>query len=373
MTIFDVYNQWGIEPVRGLGCKLWDSDGTEYLDLYGGHAVIAIGHAHPHYVSAVTEQLRTLAFYSNAVQCSLRSRLAGKLGALSGYPHYALFLCNSGAEANENALKTASFHTGKEKFIAFRGAFHGRTSGAVAATDNPAIAAPFNRTDNITFLPLNDSAAVEEELSKGHYAGVIIEGIQGVAGIILPSDDFLRSLRTLCTKHHAALIVDEVQSGYGRTGKFFAHQHAGIEPDLITVAKGMGNGFPVGGVLISPSIKAEKGMLGSTFGGNPLACAAATAVLEVIEQEGLTSHAAALGEYLLRALQGAPAIREIRGRGLMTGIELKPEYAALRAKLLSEHKIFTGSSGASVIRLLPPLTVTKEELERVIVIMNDEL
>ncbi|MDR0694661.1 MAG: aminotransferase class III-fold pyridoxal phosphate-dependent enzyme [Prevotellaceae bacterium] len=371
MKNFDVYSQWDIEPVQGLGCKLRDRNGTEYLDLYGGHAVISIGHAHPHYVEALTQQIQALGFYSNAVQCSLRDRLAGKLGELSGYPHYELFLCNSGAEANENALKTASFHTGKKKFIAFRGAFHGRTSGAVAATDNPAIVAPFNRTENITFLPLNDSAAVAQELAGGAYAGVIIEGIQGVAGIILPQDGFLKDLRALCTKYHAALILDEVQSGYGRTGKFFAHQYAGIEPDLVTVAKGMGNGFPVGGVLIAPSIKATKGMLGSTFGGNPLACAAAIAVLEVIEQEQLMSKAVALGDYVFQALKGATVVREVRGRGLMIGIELEPEYAAVRHRLLSEHKIFTGSAGANVIRLLPPLTVTKEELSQVIRILRE--
>ena len=362
MKTFDVYNQWNIEPVKGLGCKLWDKNGTEYLDFYGGHAVISIGHAHPHYVAAITQQLQELAFYSNAVQCSLRDRLAEKLGEVSGYPHYALFLCNSGAEANENALKAASFHTGKKKFIAFHGAFHGRTSGAVAATDNPSIVSPFNRTNNITFLPLNDSAAIEKTLAGGDYAGVIIEGIQGVAGIIMPSDDFLKDLRTLCTKYHAILILDEVQSGYGRTGKFFAHQYAGIAPDLITIAKGMGNGFPIGGMLIAPSIKATKGMLGSTFGGNPLACTAAIAVLEVIEKEQLMRKAVALGEYVFHALKGVAAIRELRGRGLMIGIELHPEYAAIRSRLLGEHKIFTGLAGANVIRLLPPLTVTKKEL-----------
>lgn len=372
MKNFDVYHQWDIEPVRGSGGKLWDRHGTEYLDLYGGHAVISIGHAHPHYVAALTQQIQALGFYSNAVQCSLRDRLAEKLGALSGYPHYALFLCNSGAEANENALKTASFHTGKKKFIAFRGAFHGRTSGAVAATDNPAIIAPFNRTENITFLPLDDSDAVARELAGGDYAGVIIEGIQGVAGIILPSDDFLKDLRALCTKHHAVLILDEVQSGYGRTGKFFAHQYAGIEPDLITVAKGMGNGFPVGGVLIAPFIKPTKGMLGTTFGGNPLACAAAIAVLEVIEQEQLMRNAAVLGDYVFHALKGATIIRETRGRGLMIGIELQPGYAARRSGLLSEYRIFTGSAGANVIRLLPPLTVTKEELQRCVELLNSE-
>jgi acetylornithine aminotransferase len=366
MTLFDVYHQWDIEPVRAQGCRLWDRNGVEYLDLYGGHAVISIGHAHPHFVAAITGQLRALAFYSNAVDSSLRHRLAEKLGAVSGYPDYALFLCNSGAEANENALKLASFHTGKQRFIAFRGAFHGRTSGAVAATDQPAIASPFNRTERVTFLPLDDSAAVEQALAGGQYAGVIIEGIQGVAGIVAPTDRFLQDLRRLCTRYGAALIVDEIQSGYGRTGRFFAHQQAGIEPDLITVAKGMGNGFPVGGVLVAPFIEAKRGQLGSTFGGNHLACAAALAVLEVIEQERLIDRAGALGQWLVRRLHGAPAVRELRGRGLMTGIELHPEHAALRAALLSEHRIFVGSAGAHVIRLLPPLTVTEDELQRLV-------
>jgi acetylornithine aminotransferase len=370
MKNFDVYNQWNVEPVKGVGCKLWDKNGTEYLDLYGGHAVISIGHAHPHYVAAITQQLSHLGFYSNAVESSLRDRLAAKLGAVSGYPHYALFLCNSGAEANENAIKTASFHTGKKKLMAFHGAFHGRTSGAVAATDNPAIIAPFNRTNHITFLPLDDSNAVEKELASGEYAGVIIEGIQGVAGIVMPTDNFLKDLRTLCTKYDATLILDEVQSGYGRTGKFFAHQYAGIEPDIITTAKGMGNGFPIGGVLIAPHIKATKGRLGSTFGGNHLACAAAMAVLEVIEKEQLISHAAAMGDYVLARLKGATAIRELRGRGLMTGIELQPEHATIRANMLPEHKIFVGSAGANVIRLLPPLTVTKDELERCVEVIQ---
>jgi acetylornithine aminotransferase len=370
MKNFEVYNQWNIDPVKGLGCKLWDKNGVEYLDLYGGHAVISIGHAHPQYVEAIKKQLSELAFYSNAVECSLRDRLAEKLGAISGYSHFALFLCNSGAEANENALKLASFHTGKKKFIAFKGAFHGRTSGAVAATDNPSIIAPFNRSENVTFLPLNDSNAVEKELSGGSYAGVIVEGIQGVAGIIMPSDNFLKDLRKLCTKYGATLILDEVQSGYGRTGKFFAHQYADIEPDIITTAKGMGNGFPVGGVLISPKINAKKGMLGSTFGGNHLACAAAIAVLEVIEKEQLINKAAELGNYLFNSLKDIAVIRELRGRGLMAGIELQPEYAEIRAKILSEHKIFVGSAGANIIRLLPPLTVTKEELQKFINIIK---
>jgi acetylornithine aminotransferase len=371
MDCFDVYNQWNIEPVRGSGCKLWDRDGTEYLDLYGGHAVISIGHAHPHYVAAITRQLQELAFYSNAVQSSLRNRLAAKLGAMSGYPHYSLFLCNSGAEANENAIKLASFHTGKKKLVAFKGAFHGRTSGVVAATDNPSIIAPYNASPNVVFLPLNDSAAVEKELARGDVAGVIIEGIQGVAGIIVPHDDFLKDLRKLCDKYGVALIVDEVQSGYGRTGKFFAHQHAGIDPDIITVAKGMGNGFPVGGVLIAPHIKPAKNMLGTTFGGNHLACAAALAVLDVMERDNLIHRAAMLGAGVVRSLTDAAAIHEVRGRGLMIGVELNPEYVDLRAKILSEHHIFTGSAGANVIRLLPPLTVTEQELQRFISIMNN--
>jgi acetylornithine aminotransferase len=366
MKNFDVYNQWNIEPVKGSGCKLQDANGTEYLDLYGGHAVISIGHTHPHYVAAIVEQLSQLGFYSNAVENTLRDRLAEKLGRLSGYPHYALFLCNSGAEANENAIKLASFHTKKNKLIAFKGAFHGRTSGAVAATDNPSIIAPFNRTGNVTFLSLNDSAAVEKELASGDYAGVIIEGIQGVAGIILPSDDFLKDLRILCTTHNAALILDEVQSGYGRTGKFFAHQYAGMEPDLITVAKGMGNGFPIGGVLISPAFTASKGMLGSTFGGNHLACAAAIAVLDVIEQENLIDKANALGKYIFNHAGEMKMISEIRGRGLMIGMELKPEQSGFRSEILDKHRIFVGSSGKNVIRLLPPLTVTEEELQRLI-------
>jgi acetylornithine aminotransferase len=370
MKYFDVYNQWNIEPVKGLGCKLWDKNGVEYLDLYGGHAVISIGHTHPHYVAALTEQLQKLSFYSNAVQSSLRDRLSEKLGILSGYPHYNLFLCNSGAEANENALKLASFHTGKKKFIAFKGAFHGRTSGVVAATDNPSIIAPFNTSSNVTFLPLNHSALVEKELASGEIAGVIIEGIQGVAGIILPSDDFLKDLRTLCTKYKAILILDEIQSGYGRTGKFFAHQYAGIEPDLITVAKGMGNGFPIGGVLITPAIKGVKGQLGTTFGGTHLACTAALAVLEVIEKEQLISQAAILGDYVLNNLKNEAVVHEIRGRGLMIGISLNPAYTSIRSRLLNDGKIFTGSAGENIIRLLPPLTIRKEELQLFIKIFH---
>ena len=285
MNLFEVYKLWDIEPVRGLDTKLWDKDGIEYTDMYGGHAVISVGHCHPHYVSMLTNQLGKLGFYSNAVQNSLQKELAEKLGKVCGYEDYSLFLCNSGAEANENALKTASFHTGKSKVLAFRKAFHGRTSGAVAATDNPKIQSPFNRTGNVVFSELNDLEAAGKELSKGDFAAVIIEGIQGVAGIYEPSADFLHGLRSLCDKYGCLLVLDEIQSGYGRTGKFFAHQHHGVRADIITTAKGMANGFPIGGVLLSPSVKAEYGMLGTTFGGNHLACTAALAVLDIIENE----------------------------------------------------------------------------------------
>jgi acetylornithine aminotransferase len=366
MKNFDIYNQWNVEPVKGLGCKLWDSNDVEYLDLYGGHAVISVGHSHPIYVAAINNQLASLGFYSNAVKSSLRERLAERLGIVSGYPHYTLFLCNSGAEANENALKIASFHTGRQKIIAFRGAFHGRTSGAVAVTDNPSISAPFNHTSNVTFLPLNDIEVIERTLAEDTYAGVIIEGIQGVAGIVSPTEFFLKALRELCYKYNVVLILDEVQSGYGRTGKFFAHQYANIEPDLITVAKGMGNGFPIGGVLIAPVFKAIKGMLGNTFGGNQLACAAALAILEIIEQERLMNRASVLGRFACEQLRRLSLVREIRGRGLMIGIELKPEKYNLRPKILTESHIFTGSSGDGVIRILPPLTVSKEELQQFI-------
>ncbi|MBO7622931.1 MAG: aspartate aminotransferase family protein, partial [Bacteroidales bacterium] len=301
MELFKTYKLWDIEPVRGLDTTLWDAEGVQYTDLYGGHAVISIGHCHPHYIEMLSAQLGKLGFYSNAVQNSLQKDLAARLGKISGYTDYSLFLCNSGAEANENAFKLASFHTGKPKILAFCKAFHGRTSGAVEATDNPAIRSAFNESPNVSFVPLNDIAAVEEQLSSGNYAGVIIEGIQGVAGIYEPTDDFLRSLRDLCTKYGVMLILDEIQSGYGRTGMFFAHQHAGIRADIITTAKGMANGFPIGGVLISPEIQARYGMLGTTFGGNHLACTAALAVLDVMENEHLVENAAKVGEYFAKA------------------------------------------------------------------------
>ena len=360
MNLFDVYPLWDIEPVKGLDTTLWDKNGEVYTDLYGGHAVISVGHSHPHYVKMISEQLSNLGFYSNAVQNSLQKDLAARLGKVCGYDDYALFLCNSGAEANENALKVASFHTGKSKVLAFRKAFHGRTSGAVAATDNPKIQAPFNETANIVFAPLNDLEAVDTELSRGGFAAVIIEGIQGVAGIHEPTVEFINGLRTLCDKYGCLLILDEIQSGYGRTGKFFAHQHYGVRADIITMAKGMGNGFPIGGVLINPSIKPSYGMLGTTFGGNHLACTAALAVLDIIENEHLIENAAKIGEYFRKELEGDKAIKEYRGKGLMIGLELKDEYVGLRNKLLFEKHFFTGAAGAQVIRLLPSLTVSQE-------------
>ncbi len=366
MELFDVYKLWPIEPVKAKGLKIWDKDGVEYTDLYGGHAVISIGHCHETYVNMLQEQLNKLGFYSNAVQNSLQRELASTLGRVSGYEDFALFLCNSGAEANENALKLASFHTGKRKFIAMEKAFHGRTFGAVAATDNPKIRAPFNLTDHITFVPLNDIAAVDKCLSTGEYAGVIIEGIQGVAGIYEPEAQFLQEVSSLCKKHTALLILDEVQSGYGRTGKFFAHQHAGVVPDIITTAKGMGNGFPIGGVLVAPHIKPSYGMLGTTFGGNHLACTAALAVLKVIEEEKLVENSQAIGDYLIEELSKMPIFKEVRGRGLMIGMELNPGYETLRDKLLFGEHMFTGGAGANVIRLLPPLTIDKQTADKFI-------
>ena len=365
MNLFEVYKLWDIEPVRGLGTKLWDKDGIEYTDLYGGHAVISVGHCHPHYVKMVSEQLGRLGFYSNAVQNSLQRDLAARLGKVSGYTAHSLFLCNSGAEANENAMKVASFHTGRSRILAFRKAFHGRTSGAVAVTDNPRLRSPFNYSENVTYIPLDDAAAAEKELQSKEYAAVIIEGIQGVAGIYEPTEGFLRTLRELCTRTGTLLILDEIQSGYGRTGRFFAHQFAGIEADIVTVAKGMANGFPIGGVLISPQVKAVTGMLGTTFGGNHLACTAALAVLDIIENEHLVENAAAVGEYFREAFAPAggsldPALKEYRGRGLMIGLELQDGYEGLRDKLLFGKHFFTGAAGASVIRLLPSLTISKE-------------
>lgn len=363
MKLFDVYSLWPIEPVKALGCKVWDKGGTEYLDLYGGHAVISIGHSHPHYVKMIQEQVANIGFYSNSVENSLQTELAEKLGELSGYTDYSLFLANSGAEANENALKLASFHTGKSRVIAFNEAFHGRTSGAVAITDNVAIQAPFNQGHKVTFVPLNDIDAVKSEMSKGDVAAVIIEGIQGVAGIYSPTDEFLQQLSVVCEENDVVLVLDEIQSGYGRTGKFFAHQYSGIKPDIISMAKGMGNGFPVGGILISPKFEAKSGMLGTTFGGNHLACAAAIAVLDVMKNEALVENAKAIGDYLIHQLGSIKGVKEVRGSGLMLGIDLEPELASVRNKLLFENRIFTGGAKNNVMRLLPPLSITKEEVD----------
>lgn len=359
MKLFDVYPLFDIEIVSGKGCHVYDAEGTEYIDLYGGHAVISVGHSHPHYVEALKRQAEKLVFYSNSVQNSLQVKLAEKLGRLSGYDDYQLFLVNSGAEANENAMKLASFHTGKARVISFSKAFHGRTSLAVEATDNPKIVAPINANNRITFVPFGDIAAVEAELAKGDVAAVIIEGIQGVGGVNIPSVEFWKALRAACDKYDVVMIADEIQSGYGRSGKFFAHQHSGVRPDMITVAKGIANGFPMSGVLISPKFKPVYGMLGTTFGGNHLACAAAIAVLDIFEQENLVENARRVGEHLLEKLREIPGIKEIRGQGLMIGLEFDYPVKDLRRKLLFEQKVFTGASGTNVIRLLPPLVLTE--------------
>lgn len=364
MNLFDVYPLIDIEPVKGEGCYVFDDQGNKYLDLYGGHAVISIGHSNPYYIKKVTDQLHKIGFYSNSVIISLQQELAEKLGRISGYENYHLFLCNSGAEANENALKLASFHTGRQRAIAFKGAFHGRTAGSLAVTDNPAISAPINASNHVTFLPLNDIAAVEAELSKRDVACVIIEGIQGVSGIVMPSDEFISDLSQVCKKYDTVLILDEIQSGYGRTGKFFAHQWAGIEPDIITTAKGMGNGFPVAGVLIHPKFKAKHGMLGTTFGGNHLACVACIAVLDVMDHDQLVANALEVGNYFIEKLSAIKEIKNVRGRGLMLGIEFPYETSELRNVLIKEEKVFTGSASAkNVIRLLPPLNIEKSEAD----------
>lgn len=362
MQLFDVYPRFEIEPVRGEGCYIWDRAGNRYLDLYGGHAVISIGHSHPRYVQKITEQLRQIGFYSNSVRMPIQQELAKKLGQLCGYPDYQLFLVNSGAEANENAIKLASFYNGRKKIIAFQNAFHGRTSAAVAVTDNPKIRAPFNETKDVVFLPLNDADALRKAMRGDEICAVIVEGIQGVGGVQVPDVVFLQNIRKLCDETGAVLILDEVQSGYGRSGKFFAHQHSGVQPDLITVAKGMGNGFPIGGVLIHPKFNARPGMLGTTFGGNHLACAAGIAVLDVIANENLIENARKIGNYLQKHLKTiSTCIKSVRGMGLMIGIELDFPCAELRKKLLFEHKIFTGAAGKNVIRLLPPLCLQKEQ------------
>jgi len=360
--LFDVYPLLNITPEKALGEYLWDKNGTKYIDLYGGHAVISIGHSHPHYVKRISEQIQKIGFYSNSVHIPIQEELAEKLTKMSGYEDYKLFLVNSGAEANENALKLASFHTGKDKIIAFKGAFHGRTSGTVAVTDNPKIVSPFNANHKVSFLDYSIENLLKE-FAQNDVAAVIIEPIQGVGGITMPSDEFLKELRRICTEHDVCLIADEIQCGYGRTGKFFAHQHANIKADLITMAKGMGNGFPIGGVLISPDFKASYGLLGTTFGGNHLACAAALAVLEVIENENLIENANKLGDWLKNELQTQIKAKEIRGQGLMIGIEYDHSMAEIKNKLFNENHIMIGTSGSNILRILPALNVKKESLE----------
>ena len=362
MQLYPVYPLFDIEIAKGRGCHVWDTHGTEYLDLYGGHAVISIGHCHPHYVEAISRQAATLGFYSNSVENSLQVRLAERLGKACGYEDYAFFLINSGAEANENALKLASFHTGRSRILAAGHAFHGRTSLAVEATDNPKIVAPINQNGHVTFLPLNDLDAFRAELDKGDVAAVIVECIQGVGGIRMATAEFMQGLREACDANGTVLICDEIQCGYGRSGRFFAHQHLGVRPDLITVAKGIGNGFPMGGVLISPKFQAVYGQLGTTFGGNHLACAAAIAVLDVIESEQLIDNAAHVGAHLLKRLrtlaENNPAITDVRGEGLMIGIEYAQPIKALRTHLVKEEHVFTGTASTNILRLLPPLSLT---------------
>ena len=373
MELFDVYSLFDVTPVRASGCRVWDDKGQEYLDLYGGHAVISVGHSHPLYVAALKEQLDKIGFYSNSVKNPLQEELAHRLGEACGYADYSLFLDNSGAESNENALKMASFHTGRDRILAFRKSFHGRTSGAVAVTDNPNIVSPFNSNHKVTFCDLNDAGQVRAELAKGDVAGVIIEGIQGCGGINVPEDSFMKELRSLCTEYGAVLILDEVQSGYGRSGRFFAHQWYGIKPDIITMGKGIANGFPCGGILLSPMFKAVKGMLGTTFGGNYLAMAAAIAVLDIIEKENLVGNALEVGEYLKKNIPSSPRIREVRGRGLMLGIEFNEDVAPIRRALLFGKHIFTGVAGKNMVRLLAPLCLTKEQADIFIGSLNDIL
>ncbi|MFI2742467.1 aspartate aminotransferase family protein [Zhouia sp. PK063] len=374
MKLFDVYPLYNVTPVKGDDVYVYDDKGIQYLDLYGGHAVISIGHAHPKYVQNISNQVAQLGFYSNAIQNPLQISLAEKLGKLSGCENYNLFLCNSGAEANENALKLASFHTNKSRVIAFKNAFHGRTSAAVAATDNPSINAPINQQQIVTFLPLNDEKALQEELSKNDVCAVIIEGIQGVGGLDEATTEFFKTIEKLCPQHNVVLILDEIQSGYGRSGKFFAFQHHDITPDIITTAKGMGNGFPIGGVLIHEKFEAKYGMLGTTFGGNHLACAAGIAVLDVIEEEKLMENATEVAQYFIDQVKDIPQVQKIKGRGLMLGIEFDFEVGELRKKLIYEKHIFTGgASNKKLLRILPPLTLKKSHIDAFISALKDVL
>ena len=373
MKLFDVYPLNDVTIVKALGSYVWDDKGTRYLDLYGGHAVISIGHTNPHWVKRIEDQLHKISFYSNSIKIPLQVELAEKLGKISGKEDYQLFLCNSGAEANENALKLASFHNGRKKIIAFKKAFHGRTSLAVAATDNPSIIAPVNETENILFLPFNDEFSLRAAFNKNEIAAVIIEGIQGVGGINVASESFLQTIRTLCDDHNSVYIADSVQCGYGRSGQFYSHDFAGVNADIYTMAKGMGNGFPVGAISIAPKFAAKHFMLGTTFGGNHLACAAALAVLEVLENENLMSNAASIGNYLQEELKKLPNITEVRGRGLMIGIELPEKFKDVKKNLLHKHKIFTGEAKPNVIRLLPALNITKTEADLFLEAIRKEL
>ncbi|MDH8702196.1 acetylornithine/N-succinyldiaminopimelate aminotransferase [Dysgonomonadaceae bacterium PH5-43] len=360
MQQFDVFPRWQIEPVKAQGCKIYDKEGNEYLDFYGGHAVISIGHSHPKYVERITNQLNNIGFYSNSVLIPLQDEYAEKLGKASGYPDYSLFMVNSGAEANENAIKLASFYNNRKKIIAFKGAFHGRTAAAVKVTDIPNYWSAMNEDYEVIFLPLNDIKQAKEIIETKEISSVIIEGIQGIGGIVIPETSFLQELSKVCTDTDTVLILDEIQSGYGRSGKFFAHQYSDIKPDIITIAKGMGNGFPVSGMLISPKFPAIHGQLGTTFGGNHLACAAALAVIDVMEEENLVENAYNVGEYLMSELKKLPQIKDVRGKGLMIGLEFEAPIKPLRDKLLFEGKVFTGVTGTNVFRLLPPLNITKE-------------
>ncbi|RDI10310.1 aspartate aminotransferase family protein [Flavobacterium sp. AG291] len=363
-NLFDVYPIYNITPVKALGAKVWDDKGQEYLDFYGGHGVISAGHSHPHYVKAVSEQVGKIGFYSNSIANPVQEALATKLVQQCDYPDYTLFLCNSGAEANENALKLASFHTQKKKVIAFKKAFHGRTSAAVAATDNPSIVAPLNAGHEVVFLPLNDTASFDAEISKGHICAAIIEGIQGVGGLDEATTLFFKHIEKVCNTSGTVLILDEIQSGYGRSGKFFAHQHHDIKPDIISLAKGMGNGFPIGGILISPKFKASHGLLGTTFGGNHLASAAALSVLEIIENENLIDNVNEVSAYFKELANQIPEVKNIKGRGLMLGLEFDFEVGELRKKLIYNEHIFTGNaSQKNLLRILPPLSITKEDVD----------
>jgi acetylornithine/N-succinyldiaminopimelate aminotransferase len=364
MSLFNVYPIYNITPVKALGAKVWDDEGQEYLDFYGGHGVISVGHSHPHYVKAITDQVGKIGFYSNSIQNPLQEALGRKLTQLSGYPDYTLFLCNSGAESNENALKLASFHNRKKKVVAFKKAFHGRTSAAVAATDNPSIVAPLNSGHEVIFLPLNDVEALNAEIVKGDVCTVIIEGIQGVGGLDQGTTEFFKSVASICETNDVVLILDEIQSGYGRSGKFFAHQYHGIKPDIITLAKGMGNGFPIGGILISPKFKASHGLLGTTFGGNHLASAAALSVLEIIEQENLIDNVNEVSAYFKELAAQIPEVKNIKGRGLMLGLEFEFDVTELRKKLIYEQFIFTGNaSQKNLLRILPPLSIAKADVD----------